>query len=128
VEPPAEELSKTIRKQIDQMARAVARLRARGVQVLFLRSPSDGEYLPWERRLFPRARTWDALLAASGAPGIHFEDYPELQGYYLPEWSHMTRTEAERYTAALFGVIERNFWGPHASTVPAASSASTPGQ
>ena len=46
-----------------------------------------------------------AWLAATAAPGIHFEDYPELQGYYLPEWSHMTRAEAERFTAALYGEI-----------------------
>jgi hypothetical protein len=117
---PPEQLRKTVEEQIDRAAKAVAKLRARGVQVLFLRSPSDGEYLAYETRLFPRATTWDVLLAASGAPGLHFQDYPELQGYYLPEWSHMTRAEAERYTVALYGVIQRDFWGPH----PQATSAS----
>jgi hypothetical protein len=112
-DPPPAELRKTIQEQIDRTAKAVAKLRARGAQVLFLRSPSDGEYLAYERRLFPRAKTWDVLLAASDAPGIHFEDYPELQGYYLPEWSHMTRAEAARYTVALYGVIQRDFWGTH---------------
>jgi len=120
MDPPRAELRKTIQEQIDRMARAVAKLRASGVSVLFLRSPSDGEYTTYERRLFPRATTWDALLAASGAPGLHFEDYPELQGYYLPEWSHMTRAEAERYTAALYGVIQRDFWGPRTDATPAA--------
>ena len=119
-DPPPAELRKTIQEQIDRMAKAVAKLRARGVRVLFLRSPSDGEYLTYERRLFPRDKTWNALLAASGAPGIHFEDYPELQGYHLPEWSHMTRAEAERYTAALYGVIQRDFWGPHSGATAAA--------
>lgn len=118
-DPPAAELRKTIQEQIDRAAKAVAKLRARGVKVLFLRSPSDGEYLAYETRLFPRAATWDALLAASGASGLHFQDYPELQGYYLPEWSHMTRAEAERYTVALYGVIQRDFWGPHASATSA---------
>ncbi len=119
LDPPPEKLRKTIQEQIDRTAKAVAKLRARGVQVLFLRSPSDGEYLTYETRLFPRASTWDVLLAASGAPGLHFQDYPQLQGYYLPEWSHMTRAEAERYTAALYGVIQRDFWGPHASATSA---------
>jgi hypothetical protein len=119
LDPPPEKLRKTIQEQIDRIARAVAKLRARGVQVLFLRSPSDGEYLTYETRLFPRAATWDVLLKASGAPGLHFQDYPELQGYYLPEWSHMTRAEAERYTVALYGVIQRDFWGAH----PGATSA-----
>jgi hypothetical protein len=119
-DPPPDKLRKTIQEQIDRAAKAVAKLRARGVQVLFLRSPSDGEYLAYETRLFPRATTWDVLLKASGAPGLHFQDYPELQGYYLPEWSHLTRAEAERYTVALYGLIQRDFWGSH----PQATSAS----
>jgi hypothetical protein len=106
---PAEAL-KTEKEQIERAARVVTKLRARGVRVLFVRMPSSGEYLSFENREFPRTRTWTALLAASGAPGIHFEDYPELQGYQLPEWSHMTHSEAERFTAALYGVVTRDFW------------------
>lgn len=107
---PAEAL-KIEKEQIARAARVVAQLRARGVQMLFVRMPSSGEYLAYENRMFPRARTWDALLAATGAAGIHFEDYPELQGYYLPEWSHMTRAEGSRFTAALYRVVMRDFWG-----------------
>lgn len=117
-DPTPEEADKGVHEQIDRAAKAVARLRARGVRVLFVRMPSTGEYLAFENREFPRARTWDVLLAATGAPGIHFEDYPELrpdvQGYYLPEWSHMVRADGERVTAALYGIIERDFWGPGA--------------
>jgi hypothetical protein len=119
--PPPEEARKTEKEQIDRMGKAVAKLRARGINVLFVRMPSAGEYLAYENREFPRARTWDVLLAATGAPGIHFEDYPQLQGYYLPEWSHMTRSEAERFTTALYGIIAHDFWGPGA-----AGSAQTP--
>ena len=115
LDPPPEARRKAIQEQIDRTAKAVAKLRARGVRVLFLRAPCDGEYLAYERRLYPRGETWDVLLAASGAPGINFEDYPELQGYYLPEWSHMPRAEAERFTVALYEVIQRNFWGPDAA-------------
>ncbi len=122
MDPPPEKLRKTVQEQIDRTAKAVAKLRARGVRVLLLRSPSDGEYLAYERRLFPRAATWDALLRASGAPGLHFQDYPELQGYYLPEWSHMTRAEAERYTVALYGIIQRDFWGSPARSEPPAEA------
>jgi hypothetical protein len=106
---PAEAL-RTEKEQIERAARVVTKLRARGVRVLFVRMPSSGEYLSFENREFPRARTWGALLAATGAPGIYFEDYPELQGYRLPDWSHMTHSEAERFTAALYGVVTRDFW------------------
>jgi hypothetical protein len=119
-DPTPEEARKAEKEQIDRAARAVAKLRSRGVSVLFVRLPSDGEYLAYENREFPRARTWDALLAATGAPGIHFGDYPELQGYYLPEWSHMTLAEGERFTAALYGIIARDFWGPGANASAAA--------
>jgi hypothetical protein len=114
-DPTPEEARKTEKEQIARMAKAVATLRARGVKILFVRMPSTGEYLAYENRQFPRARTWDALLAATGAPGIHFEDYPQLQGYYLPEWSHMTLTEGERFTTALYGIIAHDFWGPSAT-------------
>jgi hypothetical protein len=111
-DPPPQEARKTEKEQIERMAKAVAQLRARGVKVLFVRMPSSGEYRAFENREFPRARTWDALLAAAATPGIHFEDYPELQGEYLPEWSHMTRAGGERFTAALYAIIMRDFWGP----------------
>lgn len=105
-------LDKSTEEQIKRAAVAVAKLRARGVPVLFVRPPTAGEYLAYDRREFPRARTWDVLLARTGAPGIHFEDYPELQGYNLPEWSHLSATEAQRFTAALVRIIERDYWTP----------------
>ena len=82
-------------------------LRARGVPVMFVRLPSSGAYLESERKGFPRERTWDVLLAQSGAPGVHFEDHPELQGYDTPEWSHLSADESTRFTAALHGVMAR---------------------
>ena len=78
--------------------------------MLFVRPPSSGPYLEMEHKVFPREPTWDALLAATGAQGIHFEDYPELQGLELPEWSHLTQADAERFTVALYHIIERDYW------------------
>lgn len=112
--------------QIKRAVKAVAQLRARGVQVLFMRLPSSGAYLAYENSKFPRARTWDALLTASGAPGIHFEDYPELQGYDLPDSSHMTRSEAERFTASLYRIIARDFPDPRANRAIPATTPSPP--
>jgi len=123
-DPTLEEAIKAENEEIERAAKSVAKLKARGVQVLFVRMPSTGEYLAYENRMFPRARGWTRLLAVTGAPGIYFEDYPELrpdlQGYYLPEWSHMIRADGERFTAALYRIIERDFWGPNAPAVAAA--------
>jgi hypothetical protein len=118
-DPPPAELLKGAREQIARAAKVVAKLHARGVQVLFVRPPSDGPFLEAENRLFPRAQTWGALLAASGAPGIHFEDYPELRGYTLPEWSHVAYSQADRFTEALYGIVEREFWVPNARATTA---------
>ncbi|HEX9140334.1 MAG TPA: hypothetical protein VF848_11110 [Steroidobacteraceae bacterium] len=111
--PTPEEVAdfqKTLDEQIARTAAAVVKLRTRGVPVIFVRHPSVDDYLSYENRVFPRATTWEQLLAKSGAPGVYFEDYPELRsGYEIPEWSHMTKESAERYTAALYGILERGF-------------------
>lgn len=104
-----EKLRKVIDEQIAKTAKAVAALNARDVKVVFLRAPSNGGYYAFEQKVFPRETTWDALLQRTGAPGIHFEDHPELQGYTLPEWSHLSASEADRFTAALTPLVEQEF-------------------
>ncbi len=107
-DPSPAQLQKTIDEQIARAAAAVAKLRKRNVQVIFVRTPSTGAYLVWEDKVFPRAKTWDVLLAKTGAPGVHFQDYPELQGFWLPEWSHLAERDAVRFTQALYAIIERD--------------------
>jgi hypothetical protein len=114
-DPSPAEVRKTALVEIDKAVKAIAKLKARGVKVLFVRLPSSGEYLAYERRVFPRTDTWDPLLARTGVPGIHFEDYPQLQGYELPEWSHMTYAEAVRFTPVLYELIMTKFWGAGAA-------------
>lgn len=104
-----EKAQKVIDAQIARAVTAIQKLRARGVAVVFLRAPSAGPVLEAEERDLPRSRTWDVLLKQTGAAGIHFMDYPELQGYLLPEWSHLAAAEADRFTAALVPIVEREF-------------------
>jgi hypothetical protein len=124
--PPGMDTPETFKKAVDaQIARAkkaIDTLRARGVKVLFVRMPSSGEYYAYEQAYFPRATTWDRLLRETGTPGIHFEDYPQLQGYELPEWSHASASEARRMTAQLAPLVEAAFLNgaahPAAAAVP----------
>ena len=104
-----EKAQKTFDAQIAKAAAAIAKLRARGVRVVFVRPPSAGDYYAFESKALPRAKTWDRLLQRTGVPGIHFEDYPQLQGYQLPEWSHLSASEANRFTAQLVPLIEAEF-------------------
>lgn len=109
----------TVDKQIARAKKAIDTLRARGVKVLFVRMPSSGEYYAYEQKYFPRAQTWDRLLRETNTPGLHFEDYPQLQGYELPEWSHASAPEARRMTAQLAPLVEVAFLNGVAPILPA---------
>jgi hypothetical protein len=90
---------------------SVAAIRTRGGEVVFIRPPSSGGYYERENRNTPRATTWDRLLREADVFGIHFEDYPEMQGLNLPELSHLTREDAARFTRAYVDVLrERYIW------------------
>ena len=107
-----EKKQEAIDKQIQRAVDALTKLRARGVEALFLRAPSGGEYYAFEQRELPRAISWDLLLQRTGAPGIHFEDHPELQGLETPEWSHLSASDARKFTSALVAIIQHDFWKP----------------
>jgi len=104
-----EKAAKVIDEKITRAHKAIDTLRKRGVKMVLLRPPSSGPYLERENRLLPREKTWDLLVARTGLPSIYFEDYPELMGYELPEWSHLSASEADRFTAALVPIAERKF-------------------
>jgi len=108
VDDPAKKQA-AIDAQIARALKAVKQLQARGVRIVFVRPPSAGRYYAFEQSQMPRAQTWDLLLARTGLPGIHFEDYPGMQGLDLPEWSHLSRVDAERYTAALVPLLQDAF-------------------
>ncbi len=93
--------------EIERAAAAARKLQERGVDVIFVRNPSNGDYAVAESIYFPRAENWDVLIEKSGALGIHWQDHEELQGYWLPEWSHLSGSEADRFTKALYHVIQR---------------------
>ncbi len=95
--------------QIARASAAVAKLRARGVPVVFVRAPSSEPLYPAEERGLPRALTWDVLLQRSGAPGIHFMDYESPHGFKPPDWSHLAATDADQYTEALVPLAEQAF-------------------
>lgn len=94
---------------IREVKQNVEKIRARGGDVAFLRFPYDGPWMQMEDNAFPRARFWDRLVSGVDALGIAWQDYPELQGYDLPEWSHLSASEAERYTRALAPIFYREY-------------------
>jgi hypothetical protein len=107
--PPPEEA--LIARICADVRESIAKIRARGGEVVFIRPPSAGAYYEREQANLPRARTWDRLMREAGVFGIHFEDYPAMQGLELPELSHLTREDAARFTSAYVGVLRERYVG-----------------
>jgi len=94
-------VKKAVEARFSDSAAAVKRIRERGGKVVFVRLPMSGELRKLEDKATPRAGPWTRLLKETGAPGIYFEDYPELSGYDCPEWSHLSAPDSIRFTHSL---------------------------
>ena len=96
-----ENMGKAIEARFRDTAKAVEKFRARGGKVVFVRFPFNGELKALEDRLNPRGRDWERLIKDTKAPGIYFEDYPELAGFTCPEWSHLSAGDSVEFTKRL---------------------------
>ncbi len=76
--------------------------------MILLRAPLGGVFSVAEPMGFPRDKFWDALVEACDCPAYNFEDHPSLQGYDLPEWSHMSPPEAKRFTKEFVKLLIRD--------------------
>ncbi len=90
-----------------QMKRSIDKIKSRGGSVVFVRPPSNGEFLETENRLFSRQEYWDPLLNYTQTPGIYFSDYPELAGLTCPDWSHLSPQDAITYTTHLIDILQK---------------------
>ena len=92
---------------LDQIGRDVDRIRERGGRVVFVRYPSTAWFRETETANHPREMFWDRLVQSTGCVGVHFEDHPGLSGFDCPEWSHLGREDATRFTRELFGILSK---------------------
>ncbi|MFZ4635387.1 MAG: hypothetical protein ACOYNO_14370 [Saprospiraceae bacterium] len=73
---------------------AIDKIKARGGEVLLVRTPSSGGSWAGENMGFPREKYWNHLLEVTGCPGIHFADYPAIDHFVCPEDSHLSKSDA----------------------------------
>jgi hypothetical protein len=89
----------------------VDKIKARGGQVLFTRTPSSGPFLMGEKMGYPREKYFDKLLAVTNCPGIYFGDYPVIAHFECPEFSHLCQPDAIVYTTNLVKILsEEKGW------------------
>lgn len=98
--PKLDSLLNTVKTDVDK-------IKARGGQVLFIRTPSSGPFLMGERMGYPRDKYWDRILTLTGCPGIHFEDYPAIANFVCPEFSHLKPADAVIYTTNLVEILQK---------------------
>lgn len=87
--------------------RAADKLRSHGGTLIYVAFPASGELGAAEAKNFPREHFWDALLAATGAPGVHWRDHAELGGFECPEWSHLSASDSVTFTQRLVPHLAR---------------------
>jgi hypothetical protein len=90
----------TIDSMVERTRVAVEKIRARRGEVVFVRPPSAPELRGFEEQTVSRARGWEALLAGARVGGVHFDDYPAMQGLVIPEYSHLSHACATVFTDA----------------------------
>ncbi|TSD64706.1 hypothetical protein FFF34_012445 [Inquilinus sp. KBS0705] len=85
----------------------VDKIKARGGDVVFLRTPSSGPFFMGENMGYPRAKYWDRLIAVTGCKGIYFTDYPALANLVCPEFSHLKPSDAVLYTKGMLNALKQ---------------------
>lgn len=85
---------------------AVDKIKSRGGQVLFVRTPSSGGFLAGEKIGYPREKYWDRLLAITNCPGIHYADYPPIANLDCPEFSHLSQPDAIVFTKNFIKILK----------------------
>jgi len=78
---------------------------ARGGKMILFRFPSTEEFRVLEKKAVPRYAFWSLLVQKTGLPAYHFEDYPELQGMEVPEWSHLSAASADLYSERIIDIL-----------------------
>jgi hypothetical protein len=91
----------------NEIKTSVDKIRGRGGQVIFTRTPASGAMEEATKAAYPRKQYWDQLLAYTKTDGIHYEDYPETAKMICPEWSHLSSKDAVIYTKKLIDILEK---------------------
>ena len=84
---------------------AVAKLRARGGKVVFVRLPVTGRLGAAVEAVYPHERYWRLFAARSTAPVIDLHDVPAIAALECPDGMHLDQRDQATFTRALVSVL-----------------------
>lgn len=93
---------------LDYFNALVEILKAKGSRVFVLRLPTEGTVLDYERQTFPKDRFWNQMERRLDVQFVHFDDYPELEGFLSADGSHVASEKAGEFTVRLASVLGKN--------------------
>ena len=97
----------TWQQYVAAFSESLNKIVARGGKVVVIRMPTNGPVYAIEQETFPRKLYWDTMAAALDVPTLHFEDAPELTGWDLPDYSHLTHENRDDFTRLLFARLQK---------------------
>jgi len=80
----------------------------RGGNLILVRCPSSGGVRIGENMALPRSEFWDVLTSKANVKSYHFEDYEQLKHFDCPEWSHLSASDATKFTTELAKIMKND--------------------
>lgn len=102
-EPPA--TGAKLDSLINVVKTSVDKIKARGGEVFFVRTPSSGPFWMGEQMGYPREKYWERILKETKCDGLHFMDYPAINHFVCPEWSHLSPSDAILFTREFIRIL-----------------------
>jgi hypothetical protein len=79
----------------------------KGGKIILVRCPSSGWFKEIEAIGLPRTEFWDSLVQRTKLPAYHYDDYEQFRNLNLPEWSHLSKEDADFFTAELIKIFKK---------------------
>jgi hypothetical protein len=84
----------------------IDKIKARGGDVIFVRTPSTGAMGQGEKMVFPRDKFWDKLLKETGCVGFHYADDLVMSQLVCIEESHLKPADAVIFTTEFVKMLQ----------------------
>ena len=99
-------------KVVEVLRRDIRTLEDRGVTVVLLRMPSEGDYATEEEQLFPRTLYWNRFAQVAQGRAWHFTDFEATRDLRTWDNQHLTADSARVYSRwlglKLRGLVEEH--------------------